>query len=354
MINKIEIDKFKGIEKIEIDNLNKINIFVGANNSKKTTVLEAISLFNINDVENLRRILSGRKYIGYEEILNSFFYNLNTFEDPIIMLFEKENKRELKISCEKKVMEVSFSEKEIFNGESSNINQKSIYKFLLNNKPSIEIKVENYKFLLNNKPSIEIKVENNSIGFSCLNNLKESNIVYIPTNREISKLADNIRKLQNYKKIDELAEILKCYDKNLQKIYVDGYNIFVDLDNVDKSLSIGTMGEGFISSLIIISNLLVAGGNNKEVIILIDEIENGLYRTALKKLIGTILKLIKEYNIQLFITTHSEEFLKEFYKLNLKNTVSLYRMENEKKGIKATYYSEEEAKELLAEGWEIR
>ena len=56
MINKIEIDKFKGIEKIEIDNLNKINIFVGANNSKKTTVLEAISLFNINDVENLRRI----------------------------------------------------------------------------------------------------------------------------------------------------------------------------------------------------------------------------------------------------------------------------------------------------------
>ena len=32
MINKIEIDKFKGIEKIEIDNLNKINIFVGANN----------------------------------------------------------------------------------------------------------------------------------------------------------------------------------------------------------------------------------------------------------------------------------------------------------------------------------
>lgn len=337
MINKIEIDKFKGIEKIEIDNLNKINIFVGANNSKKTTVLEAISLFNINDVENLRRILSGRKYIGYEEILNSFFYNLNTFEDPIIILFEKENKRELKISCEKKVMEVSFSEKEIFNGESSNINQKSIYKFLLNNKPSIEI-----------------KVENNSIGFSSLNNLKESNIVYIPTNREISKLADNIRKLQNYKKIDELTEILKCYDKNLQKIYVDGYNIFVDLDNVDKSLSIGTMGEGFISSLIIISNLLVAGGNNKEVIILIDEIENGLYRTALKKLIGTILKLIKEYNIQLFITTHSEEFLKEFYKLNLKNTVSLYRMENEKKGIKATYYSEEEAKELLAEGWEIR
>ena len=111
---------------------------------------------------------------------------------------------------------------------------------------------------------------------------------------------------------------------------------------------------GFISSLIIISNLLVAGGNDKEVTILIDEVEKGLYRTALKKLIRTILKLIKEYNIQLFIITYSEEFLKELYKLELDNTVSLYRMENEKSNIKAIYYSEEEAKELLIEGWEIR
>ena len=47
MINKIEIDKFKGIEKIEIDYLNKINIFVGANNSKKTTISKNHSLYLI-------------------------------------------------------------------------------------------------------------------------------------------------------------------------------------------------------------------------------------------------------------------------------------------------------------------
>ena len=44
MVNKIEIEKFKGIEKIKIGNLNKINIFIGTNNSKKTTILESISL----------------------------------------------------------------------------------------------------------------------------------------------------------------------------------------------------------------------------------------------------------------------------------------------------------------------
>ena len=203
---------------------------------------------------------------------------------------------------------------------------------------------------------MEIRIEGDSIEILPYhpNNSEELNVVYIPTNREISKLADNIRKLQNNKKIDELTEILKCYDKNLQKIYVDGYDIYVNLDNVDKSLSIGTMGEGFISSLIIISNLLVTAWKDKDVIILIDEIENGLHRTTLKRLIEIILKIVKEYNIQLFITTYSEEFLKELYKLELKNILSLYRIENEKSGIKATYYSEEEAKELLTEGWELR
>ena len=98
MISKIEIDNFKGIEKIEIDNLNKINIFVGTNNSKKTTILEAISLFNINYIGNLRKILSGRKYIGDDEILNSLFYNLDTQKNPIIRLYNKE-KKELEISC---------------------------------------------------------------------------------------------------------------------------------------------------------------------------------------------------------------------------------------------------------------
>lgn len=77
---------------------------------------------------------------------------------------------------------------------------------------------------------MEIRIEGDSIELLPYhpNNSEELNVVYIPTNREISKLADNIRKLQNNKKIDELTEILKCYDKNLQKIYVDGYDIYVN------------------------------------------------------------------------------------------------------------------------------
>ena len=49
---------------------------------------------------------------------------------------------------------------------------------------------------------MEIRIEGDSIELLPYhpNNSEELNVVYIPTNREISKLADNIRKLQNYKK----------------------------------------------------------------------------------------------------------------------------------------------------------
>ncbi len=53
---------------------------------------------------------------------------------------------------------------------------------------------------------MEIRIEGDSIEILPYhpNNSEELNVVYIPTNREISKLADNIRKLQN-------SELLSIY-----------------------------------------------------------------------------------------------------------------------------------------------
>ena len=53
---------------------------------------------------------------------------------------------------------------------------------------------------------MEIRIEGDSIEILPYhpNNSEELNVVDIPTNREISKLADNIRKLQN-------SELLSTY-----------------------------------------------------------------------------------------------------------------------------------------------
>lgn len=41
MIKSLEINNYKGIQNFKLDNLNRINIFVGNNNSGKTSLLEA-------------------------------------------------------------------------------------------------------------------------------------------------------------------------------------------------------------------------------------------------------------------------------------------------------------------------
>lgn len=62
-------------------------------------------------------------------------------------------------------------------------------------------------------------------------------------------------------------------------------------------------------------------------------------------------------DVQLFITTHSKEFLSEFYKALNKNgeeSVSLYRFEKVKNELKQRFYSKTEAIEAMEKGWDVR
>ena len=50
MVNDVSLENFKGIEKLEIADLSRINVFVGRNETGKSTILEALSLcLSVND-----------------------------------------------------------------------------------------------------------------------------------------------------------------------------------------------------------------------------------------------------------------------------------------------------------------
>ena len=76
-----------------------------------------------------------------------------------------------------------------------------------------------------------------------------------------------------------------------------------------------------------------------------------------KKLSNMLTSIIDMQEEEIFSTVEDSILGKLQFQTNkliniLKNQNK--RIENEKSGIKATYYSEEEAKELLTEGWELR
>ncbi|MGL5353782.1 MAG: hypothetical protein ACRDA5_10745, partial [Clostridium sp.] len=95
-INSIVIKTFKGLENLSFSNLGDINILVGDNNTCKTSVLEAIQLFQYpNDIREVIRIARKREIIKRRPsnitVMESF---LNMFNAS-----QKENKN-ISIECE--------------------------------------------------------------------------------------------------------------------------------------------------------------------------------------------------------------------------------------------------------------
>ena len=70
-----------------------------------------------------------------------------------------------------------------------------------------------------------------------------------------------------------------------------------------------------------------------------------------------MIKVSKEKDIQLFITTHSKEILEEFYKI-LENTnkddTCLYRFQKNNDTIKSIYYTKERALSAIQNNWDVR
>lgn len=78
-IEQLEIRHFRGLNQLNLTNLNAINIIAGDNNSGKTSVLEAMLLLrnptdvsNILRVANVRMLRSGGNIPLYESFLYLF------------------------------------------------------------------------------------------------------------------------------------------------------------------------------------------------------------------------------------------------------------------------------------------
>ncbi|BAU64000.1 hypothetical protein STA3757_13690 [Stanieria sp. NIES-3757] len=68
MLRTIRIQNFRGFQSFELNNLGRVNLLVGTNNSGKTSVLEAIQLLcSRNNLEPLRDVMIGRGEYFWDE-----------------------------------------------------------------------------------------------------------------------------------------------------------------------------------------------------------------------------------------------------------------------------------------------
>lgn len=282
------ITKYRKLADLKILNLSRVNIFAGGNNKGKTTVLEAFYLMaHLNDSQ---AFLELEKYRGkFVNDFNSKWVNKN-FISPIDI-------------------------KATFNGSETG---------LLIDKVSTEEDIDRNGYL------------DSLISESFVDKQQLNSTIHLFANREpdyrytksqilcpsafTSPYRYNEKLLHKAHKIavenryfDKVIEFIKLHlDDTIEKIDLvndEGENRFkVTSSSVDLAIDITKYGEG-LQRVFEIALLL---GYCKNGILCIDEIDSALHKTLLIKFTEFIQKIAKEFNVQVFLSTHSKECIDAF------------------------------------------
>lgn len=339
-IKDMEIYNFKGLKELKIKDMKPINIFIGDNNSGKTTVLEAIAMFEkpFDYMSHLKLLdrKHGLSNIKYENI-KQIFYNL-----------DYDNEIEINLNMN--------------NIDNNNINNKASLKidareedvFYMNNKEEVDLTTLTYtfnnqvkEFSIQNDPLKEIRVKKEKFKY-----LNVGFVSPIDTYMEKSTLSAIDTVIKEGKK-KTLIDLLKIFDNNITDLnYISNKELYITTNNRG-TLSISSFGDGLKKAIVLIAKAIDAKGG----IVLIDELETSIHKDILGKIFKGLLTNAKEYNTQIISTTHSLEAIRELL-INLEqnlDSLALYRLEEFEGKIYATRFSGKKAYRLIIkEGGDLR
>ena len=352
MIKSIRIKNYRGIKDLEIGNFKKYNFFIGDNGSKKTTILESIGIgVSLLNFEKILGSARNRKMKIKKENVSSLFFNSDINNTIKFILETTDNvKVETTVSIDKTLsMFQDFSSSEI-NNDFSN------YLYTIKKRIK-EDKLKTNIYVKENSQIIYKDSKMDKIPLSFQNFLEKYNIS-IEISDNLKNSSDTIfqidRIIKNRKK-EELLKYLQIIDKDIKEIYINDEEIFVEKETLKEFIPISSIGDGMVLALDIITSLILVDDFR---LILIDEIERGIYYKNYRKLSEIIIELCKDdENIQLFITTHSKEFLEVFNEVlseSEKNNFSLFSLRNKKEKLDFVHYTSEELKDTLETGWDPR
>jgi len=303
-ISEFEIKNFRVFDYLKLEDLGKINVFFGKNNSGKSSILEAILL------------------LGHD--------------------FNKLEAKDLNLGIRNLELKYLFHDLNINNQIEIKINKEYIFNFKLryigDDSKGVILDIENY-----GKKYLYIESYSNILRSSVL--ASYSNILAL--------YKDIIMKRRG----DLLLEFLRKFDNRIEDVQLLEKLIYFGVKNIDELLPINLMGDG----IKYIFNILVSIISGHD-FVLIDEIENGLHYTAHKELWVSIMKLQEEFDFQMFITTHSLETLKALKEVledeknkEMRGEVkSINIVHTKKAGIKTYNYGFESFKEMIDTETEIR
>ena len=343
MIEKIRIKNYRGIKSLEIDNLKKYNFFIGNNGSSKTTSLEAIFSAIPNDGSAIVFMANSRGMQVKLSNYSSFFNNSNINDDIEFTLNDD-------ITTKITVKNITY----INNNSLQNPNNYSefLYNISVSKNDKDVFFESNVGIDVSNRIS-PINTKKNSIEWDKYKEKNGRGLWISPMTKYQYGIAEITKDMIENKKKEYILKAIEFFEEDIDDIVSDGTEVLLSKKGVGKMLPLSSFGGGLSSALDIITCLFYDGITS----IFIDEVETGLHYTNFAKFCEVLIEISTNKNIQFFITTHSDEFLKDFYNISAKKgnkDITTYRFQKIDSDIKIVYYPYERAISALKDGWDIR
>ncbi len=345
MLKSLYIKNFKNIQQLEIQPLKRVNLFWGRNNTGKSTLLEALSIYASNgDLGQLYDLLKlrgedlyafkSRNNITVDDEINAFLPLVSHYDKTILSDGEgihvgESEEDAIEIGLVRiHTIRVSRNGKKMTRRLITEIN-KSVSENSVSNFIALQIKSKAKEF--------EYHVVLNGQGIQDDGFFEREKVpIGIPFQFVSSKGPQNIALDQLWSTIsmskeeEFVVKALRIIEPTIERFNIlsndredDKKRIpYVRLAGMEKLVRLSAMGDGINRMLQIILAMI----NCKGGVFLLDEFENGLHFSVQEQLWRIIFDLAEQLNIQVFVTTHSNDCINSFAKVATKSDALAIRL----------------------------
>lgn len=376
MYSSLSIKNFRGIESLQLDKLQSINLLVGKNNVGKSTVLEAA--FLLSGVGRPEVLLSlgyarGQVFQGNDETWRALFMEM----DPAISIEidgqANRKRRHLKIEG------LPPEGWQANPAGASNSGQNQLRSGTVGIAVPISavamgsITTLPDDFAIGKLQITQLATDGREIKTVIMRDSASGSMTVLPPPglpAEILpcvlipggawpthlELVMEISSLAEKKGEESLIESLKFVDPRISRIEVlsKGTLPTIHLDvGLKKLLPLAVAGAGTVRLFTIATKLVVV----RDGLLLIDEVDNGLHHTVMDKLWDFLAVQAKRLNVQVIVTTHNDEMIQSAARcLRVRGMpMGLFRVDVADDGKhRVTSYDAEAIESVLESNFEVR
>ena len=327
MLKSVKIENFRGFKSFELQQLGRINLLVGENNSGKTSILEAIQLFCSQcNLEILRETMNNRSEYLYDDELRREGQIGRDGEIDIRHLFYG---HEIEPGSQLSIMD-------------NNQNKLSLSIELPPSDEKIPDELQELQFKVSWTPKLEDETlilplsSNGGLPVSYIRrsrtnakNPRPKTLFVTSSSLKTDQMIEIFNQVvltpdekiieQALNKID--SKIQRIAAVNPQRLRYSSYSrsgFVILLGDSNQRVPIGSMGDGIWRIL----GLALAIVYAKDGYLFVDEIDTGLHFTAMSDMWKMIWDTAKKLNVQVFATTHNSDCWKSLAEIAQQENVT--------------------------------